>query len=40
MHDLAPRLAHRLQLTTDGLRAYFEATESAFGPDIDNVRSW
>jgi IS1 family transposase len=35
MQDLARRLAHRVQLTTDGHRAYLEALESAFGADID-----
>jgi IS1 family transposase len=35
MHDLADRLAHRVQLTTDGHRAYLEAVESAFGNNID-----
>jgi hypothetical protein len=35
MHDLAWRLKHRVQLTTDGHRAYLEAVESAFGADID-----
>lgn len=35
MHDLAGRLAHRVQLTTDGLRVYLDAVESAFGSDID-----
>jgi IS1 family transposase len=35
MHDLARRLKHRVQLTTDGHRAYLEAVESAFGADID-----
>jgi IS1 family transposase len=35
MHDLAGRLAHRVQLTTDGHRVYLEAVESAFGADID-----
>src|SRR5437870_2373560 len=35
MLDLAPRLASRVQLTTDGLKAYLEATETAFGADID-----
>lgn len=35
MHDLAGRLAHRVQLTTDGLRTYLQATEDAFGGDID-----
>jgi IS1 family transposase len=33
--DLADRLANRVQLTTDGLKAYLEAVESAFGCDID-----
>lgn len=35
MHDLASRLAHRVQLTTDGHRVYLDAVESAFGPEID-----
>jgi hypothetical protein len=35
MHDLARRLKHGVQLTTDGHRAYLEAVESAFGADID-----
>lgn len=35
MHDLKARLKHRVQLTTDGLKAYLEATESAFGAEID-----
>jgi IS1 family transposase len=35
MDDLAPRLANRVQLTSDGLRAYLEAVEGAFGADID-----
>lgn len=35
MHDLADRLANRVQLTTDGLRVYLEAVESAFNEDID-----
>jgi IS1 family transposase len=33
--DLASRLAHRVQLTTDGLKVYLEAVEGAFGCDID-----
>jgi len=33
--DLAGRLANRVQLTTDGHRAYLEAVEGAFGGDID-----
>jgi hypothetical protein len=32
---LASRLAHRVQLTTDGHRAYLTAVESAFGADVD-----
>lgn len=35
MHDLAERLANRVQLTTDGLKAYLVAVDSAFGDDID-----
>jgi IS1 family transposase len=35
MQDLAGRLANRVQLTTDGHRAYLEAVESAFGVDVD-----
>jgi IS1 family transposase len=35
MDDLAPRLASRIQLTSDGHRPYLEAIEGAFGADID-----
>jgi IS1 family transposase len=35
MHDLASRLANRVQLTTDGHRVYMEAVDLAFGNDID-----
>jgi IS1 family transposase len=35
MHDLAGRLANRVQLTTDGHRAYLSAVEDAFGCEID-----
>lgn len=35
MHDVAARLANRVQLTTDGHKMYLEAVESAFGADID-----
>lgn len=35
MHDVAERMANRIQLTTDGHRVYLEAVESAFGLDID-----
>jgi len=33
--DLAPRLANRVQLTTDGFRFYINAVEKNFGSDID-----
>ena len=33
--DLASRLATRVQLTSDGHKAYFEAIEGAFGTDVD-----
>lgn len=33
--DLASRLANRVQLTTDGHKAYLDAVEDAFGADID-----
>jgi len=33
--DLASRLKHRVQLTTDGFRPYLEAVEQAFGTDVD-----
>lgn len=35
MDDLASRLAHRIQLTTDGHRVYLDAVESTFGSGID-----
>jgi IS1 family transposase len=35
MHDLAARLAHRVQLTTDGHKPYLVAVEDAFGDEID-----
>ena len=35
MQDLAGRLAHRVQLTTDGHRPYLNAVEAAFGTEID-----
>jgi len=35
MQDLASRLANRVQLTTDGHKAYLEAVEAAFGSNID-----
>lgn len=33
--DLAKRLSHRIQLTSDGHKAYLSAVEDAFGGDID-----
>ena len=33
--DLRDRLANRVQLTTDGHRAYLSAVERAFGEDVD-----
>ena len=35
MEDLAARLANRVQLTSDGHKAYLEAVEGTFGSDID-----
>jgi IS1 family transposase len=35
MTDLARRLAHRVQLTTDGHRVYLRAVAGAFGANID-----
>ena len=35
MKDVSERLANRVQLTTDGLRAYLMAVDEAFGADID-----
>ena len=33
--DLASRLANRVQITTDGHKAYLQAIEGAFGADVD-----
>ena len=33
--DLRSRLANRVQLTTDGHRAYLNAVEEAFGDEVD-----
>jgi IS1 family transposase len=33
--DLATRLSHRIQLTTDGLKVYLTAVEAQFGSNID-----
>jgi IS1 family transposase len=35
MDDLRQRLANRVQLTSDGHKAYLEAVEEAFGDDVD-----
>jgi IS1 family transposase len=35
MDDLRSRLANRVQLTSDGHKAYLEAAEGAFGADVD-----
>ena len=35
MEDVASRIDSRIQITTDGLRAYAEAVEGAFGMDVD-----
>lgn len=38
MSDVASRLVTRIQLTTDGLKAYLEAVEWAFGSEIDSAQ--
>ena len=35
MSDIASRLAHRVQLTTDGHKPYLRAVDNAFGCDVD-----
>ena len=35
MEDLASRVTTRIQITTDGHRAYAEAVEGAFGMNVD-----
>ena len=35
VQDLESRLAHRIQLTTDGFRNYLPAVEDAFGANVD-----
>lgn len=35
IRDLADRVVNRIQLTTDGHKAYLEAVEDAFGGDVD-----
>lgn len=38
MEDLKQRLANRVQITSDGHRAYVEAVDEAFGDDVDFVQ--
>ena len=35
VRDIASRMRNRVQISTDGLRAYVEAVEKAFGADVD-----
>lgn len=35
MNDLSARLRNRVQISSDGLRAYVDAVEEAFGTDVD-----
>ncbi len=35
MEDCASRIRNRIQITTDGHKAYLEAVENAFGADVD-----
>lgn len=35
MHDVAWRMTHRIQLTTDGLHAYWDAAGNAFNDEVD-----
>lgn len=35
MQDVADRVANRIQLTSDGHKAYLDAVEGAFGADVD-----
>ena len=35
MQDVADRVANRIQITSDGHKAYLEAVEGAFGADVD-----
>ncbi len=39
MEGVADRLATRVQQTTDGLKAYLDAVEGAFGADIEYAQS-
>jgi IS1 family transposase len=38
MDDVASRLANRVQLTSDGHKAYLDAVERAFGADVDHAQ--
>jgi len=38
MADLESRLSNRVQLSSDGLNAYVEAVEAAFGGNVDNAQ--
>jgi IS1 family transposase len=35
LRDVADRMAYRVQISTDGLTAYVDAVEKAFGADVD-----
>src|SRR5437588_13060016 len=35
IEDLASRLSHRVQISSDALRAYTDAVERAFGAEVD-----
>src|SRR5689334_5170310 len=37
LSDVAERLTHRVQLTTDGLKSYLDAVYRVFGNDIDHA---
>ena len=39
VRDVAERMAYRVQISTDGLGAYVNAIENAFGADVDYGRS-
>jgi IS1 family transposase len=38
MQDAASRIKNRVQITTDGHKAYLQAVEDAFGADVDYVQ--
>jgi hypothetical protein len=35
MNDLSNRIANRIQLSSDALAAYVDATEEAYGAEVD-----